>query len=790
VFLQKLWLKRRSVILTWLFSYVAILFLPIMLSIIVYYESNKTIHSEIQRANDALLKQVREVIDNQFENIQRLTTEIIWNPRVQALLYSLDTEPEYRYDAYRVSQDLKYYQPSYAFVDEFYVYMNKADTVILPGTIRSSNFAFQTIHQGFNISYNEWLSILTKNDFRGFLPLVRKNDNVHAVNTVAYVSTIAGDKGEKPIGSTVVMIDESRLLQTVENAKLFNGSQVLVMNKDSQVLVSNSTSGNDLSFRYEKFTGESGLFYEQYNGENSEFFYIKSKKSELVYISIVPSSVVWEKANYIRKLTYVSILISILGGGLLTVFFLRKNYNPILGLLQATGLKVGQEYGKEGNEFHYIQQVISNTLNEKERISLRIQQQNNMLRTNVIARLLKGKLDSQIPTEKSLATFNMRLKSDDYAVILLYLEDIDKFFTHIPGDDANQKWKLLQFIITNVVEEIAGQKHQGFVTEIDDMIACLINFSEGDKLSRKDDLLQIVGDSQQFLREKFHIDSTLSISRIQSTIVGISQAYKEALDAMEYKLVMGSREILSYEELQQGDLDHLHTGYYYPLQVEQQLINYVKIGDLEKAEKTLDEIIDQNVSQNLGKSAVSVPLAKCLMFNLVSTMIKTINEIGDVRESFLLKNPKRIERLLACETIKDMSSQLKGILKEVCEYTTVKRKHYQLQAREQTLQGFAGDIVALIESEYSNFNLNISLIGERFGMSPTYLSRLFKEQTGGGLLDQINKVRMDKAKQLLMERKSNINDVAIQVGYHDVNSFIRMFKKYEGITPGKYKETI
>nr|WP_246238994.1 helix-turn-helix transcriptional regulator [Paenibacillus anseongense] len=73
-------------------------------------------------------------------------------------------------------------------------------------------------------------------------------------------------------------------------------------------------------------------------------------------------------------------------------------------------------------------------------------------------------------------------------------------------------------------------------------------------------------------------------------------------------------------------------------------------------------------------------------------------------------------------------------------------------------------------------------------MKSTYLSKLFREQTGEGLLDYINKVRIVKAKELIENQNITLNEIASLVGFSDVNALIRIFKKYEGVTPGKYKE--
>ncbi|MGC4102675.1 AraC family transcriptional regulator [Ferruginibacter sp.] len=76
-----------------------------------------------------------------------------------------------------------------------------------------------------------------------------------------------------------------------------------------------------------------------------------------------------------------------------------------------------------------------------------------------------------------------------------------------------------------------------------------------------------------------------------------------------------------------------------------------------------------------------------------------------------------------------------------------------------------------------------------------YLSRnmffsWFKEQFGITPLDYINKERIKLAKQLLADKRNSITSVSLQCGFSDVNYFVRMFKKLEGITPGIYQSCI
>lgn len=772
--------RRRSIWLTWLLSYITILLLPILLSIFVYVASNRTLENEIHQANNSLLNQVREAMDNQFQSMERLNIELTWNVEVQAMLYSnkyLVSPNDYGYDLYQISKDMGLYKTAYSMVDHFYIYLVNSNTVLMPSMVRESAFAYNLMHRDPNFTFVDWTAIMNRTDYKGFVPLIRLNDNGQANKTVAYVSTHPAINGG-PVATNVVMIDQSRILGSIQNVELFNKGHVMILNDRNEPLISNSDLKLPSSFPYNQMANTSGFFYYDQDGEQFEVWYMKSSRSGLQYISMIPSSLYWEKAEYVRNLTFVSILISLVGGGLLSTFFLRRNYNPVRRMVQSLSGKSQLKFGKGVNEFRFIQQTINSTL-------VQMEQQHQLMRSHFIARLLKGRLDSQIPITESLTTFHMHFDSDQFAVLLFNIEPSGLFDARIKGMEPEEKRKLLQFIVTNVVEEVAGQYNRGYVGEVNETLACLINFVQEDEAEQKEDLVRIAQASRQFLSDSYHLQLTVSISAVHSTYAGIAYAYSDALDALEYKLVMGSNEILAYEDIRKQSSDS-GVGYYYPLQVEQQLINFVKTGDYEKAKQTLDEII----AHNFQRPTVSVAFARCLMLNLVSTMIKTISEIGNLQESFLVQNPKRIARLTACETIQDMQAQLSELLKQVCEYTASKRQQNMQHSRKHALDERMVRMTEFIENNYNDPNLNISTIGNEFDMKPTYLSKLFKDHTGEGLLDYINKTRIERAKQLIADRSKNISDISNCVGFNDVNAFIRTFKKYEGITPGKYKDSI
>lgn len=85
-------------------------------------------------------------------------------------------------------------------------------------------------------------------------------------------------------------------------------------------------------------------------------------------------------------------------------------------------------------------------------------------------------------------------------------------------------------------------------------------------------------------------------------------------------------------------------------------------------------------------------------------------------------------------------------------------------------------------------DLSIKVLADHVGLSPTYLSTLFKKETGSTIGQYLMDVRMDRAKQLMKDPSRKLYEIAEAVGYEDVGYFTRVFKRSFGQTPSEYRK--
>ncbi len=100
--------------------------------------------------------------------------------------------------------------------------------------------------------------------------------------------------------------------------------------------------------------------------------------------------------------------------------------------------------------------------------------------------------------------------------------------------------------------------------------------------------------------------------------------------------------------------------------------------------------------------------------------------------------------------------------------------------------GMIQQVQKTIRERYSE-NLTINELAAQVYLTPTYLCLLFRQVTGTTINRYLTNVRMEKAKELLMDLSNKLYDVSYAVGYMNPSYFSRQFKKYVGCLPSEYR---
>ncbi|REE69647.1 two-component system response regulator YesN [Paenibacillus taihuensis] len=97
------------------------------------------------------------------------------------------------------------------------------------------------------------------------------------------------------------------------------------------------------------------------------------------------------------------------------------------------------------------------------------------------------------------------------------------------------------------------------------------------------------------------------------------------------------------------------------------------------------------------------------------------------------------------------------------------------------------DAKKYIRSHYRDKEISVNMLADHVHLTPTYLSSLFKKETGKTISEYITEVRIERSADLLMEPQAKLYEVADLSGYNDANYFAKTFKKITGMTPTEFR---
>lgn len=160
---------------------------------------------------------------------------------------------------------------------------------------------------------------------------------------------------------------------------------------------------------------------------------------------------------------------------------------------------------------------------------------------------------------------------------------------------------------------------------------------------------------------------------------------------------------------------------------------------------------------------------------------------SSILEKFFLKKdiPKQefkgyLERLFA-------ENNLLGIHQLMLEVVQRFASEISVETRGMEQKRVIRNVMELVEKRYAE-ELTLPSIAKEVHLSPSYLSYLFKKETGNSLIKYITSVRLREAKRLLRESNIKISEVAKKVGYQNYSYFNISFKNNLGISPVQYRE--
>lgn len=126
------------------------------------------------------------------------------------------------------------------------------------------------------------------------------------------------------------------------------------------------------------------------------------------------------------------------------------------------------------------------------------------------------------------------------------------------------------------------------------------------------------------------------------------------------------------------------------------------------------------------------------------------------------------------------------VIREIADIDNIEQKGCNFETYNKNYA--VNRIITYLNENYEH-KISLEQIAHNMYLSPVYISKIFKEETGESPINYLIKIRLEKAKDILLTSDGgSIKNIANQVGYDDVYHFSKLFKKYYGISPLYYKK--
>lgn len=227
------------------------------------------------------------------------------------------------------------------------------------------------------------------------------------------------------------------------------------------------------------------------------------------------------------------------------------------------------------------------------------------------------------------------------------------------------------------------------------------------------------------------------------------------------------------EEHPELDMEMMERRY----DLENQIMEAVRHGQTFKSEMFSNAFSPGAFERRLSDS---VRNAKNYMI-IMNTLLRKAAEQGGVHPFYLDKmSSKYAAEIESLKTVKTLPYFMKKIFEDYCNLVN---KH-----ATKNYSTLVKNVIIYIDADLTA-DISLKKLAELNGVSPTYLSTVFKRETGKSFVDHVNTKRTDMAKHMLKTTNLQIQTIAQHCGFLDLQYFAKVFKKYTGVTPRAYRES-
>lgn len=669
-------------------------------------------------------------VDENIKGLENLITVMSANEDI--ISFTVDPEAQNFARNARIMKTLNAIVGSYDFVSSIYIYSS------VKGLIIASNSGLEYVNNFFDTS---WIDDFNRH-FLGTnrLPTrMTQDQNNKSVPIISLVSNLPKGSWSKSAG-LIINIDQNKLFEKFRLNK--KTDQIAMVLDNNGYVIEHSAAG-----RIGNFRGDSALFWNTASG-GAGFFLLHSGKEKRIVSYCVAPYTHWVFVNELNLATLTGVARSAL---LLNL--------AIILIVTATILFISLKISNL--MYRPVRQLTDSTR--------KLEQVRPVVQDNMLFFLIHQRLKRQEEVNNAFEMLEIKFTEGDFFALVFEIDHYAQLTKELSQAELEQ---LKNEFIHHINSSIPAKGNHLLGSTGPAQLTLLIHLDEP-RENAADEVAHFARRQITATANTDRVTLSCGISSPFSALSDIPEAYQQAQIAVSQRLYSGSNTLHSYQQL----LKQQNQVFFFGPDLEKHLLAAVRSG--------YDNEIDGLTRELIANIKERHPLdikATIQVFNRIAT---TLMEMQFSCLAALQAEPQVPDLYSQIRDI-DTLEQSAGWLSRVCRETAKMVKEAQIDK----INVNAKRISFYIDANLEKNAISLNDIGEAVGLSPSYVSRIFKEYYGTNYVDYLNRNRIEKAKEYIRDSSLTIQEIALKCGFSSLQTFIRVFKKYEQIAPGKYRASL
>lgn len=377
-----------------------------------------------------------------------------------------------------------------------------------------------------------------------------------------------------------------------------------------------------------------------------------------------------------------------------------------------------------------------------------------LLRQQFFTQLVLGKMNQEECTQQ-IKNLGLELDNKEYCMIAVKIQKVD------------HKDVFSTLSIKETLKETLDKISTVYEFGIGDKELFLL---ASDKKQEIEKITRTIQEASIMITRIFDAHISCGISDCIKEIEEMPVIYTQALDALEYNLVVPDESYTYYNDLMLQE--EVETDWYAYVEPIGKIITYCEEEELKKQVEKLLELLHK-AHYNLNEYQMVIMEIAFLFARLYKKY--HISSQGEFEGS-----KKMAVTILSLTT----GEELDHWLLDYCQLIRILVQKKRIDNNVILVD----NAKKIVQENFSDSDLSVESVCEALHVSTSHFSKIFKQETGGTFMNYMIGLRMEEAKKLLLQTNYKSLVIGEMVGYPEPNYFSYVFKKNCGISPAKYRK--